>query len=284
VCGSATKATATAAVATALAAAVATTATATATATMAATAAGQAVDAGAGRVRLATGAYGLAVGQVQACKLRGLQGVDVSWQLVAIATSMVLTTPLTNTVGVGAPSIATTFRAWTVARAATLTVATVFKATALALALAFKAAFTLRAMAARWAVLALTRALGARLALTLAATSSLVVANALHHVAACGLGGCGHHIAAGGLACATPQSLATHGDGLGHFAGLGAKTFKQLNWNLLLGEAFDVHHEAFFVQAHQAHRLTAGACAACSANAVHVVFRHVGDFEVDDVR
>ena len=94
----------------------------------------------------------------------------------------------------------------------------------------------------------------------------------MHHVAACGLGGCGHHITARRLACAAPQGLATHGNGLGHFARVRAKTFKQLDWNLLLGEALDVHHEAFFVQAHQAHRLAAGACAAGAANAVHIVF------------
>jgi hypothetical protein len=100
----------------------------------------------------------------------------------------------------------------------------------------------------------------------------LVVTNALHHVLACGLGGCGHHITARGLACAAPQCLTTHGDGLGHFAWLGAKAFEQLNWNLLLGEALDVHHETLFVQADQAHSLAAGTRAACAANAVNIVF------------
>jgi hypothetical protein len=59
---------------------------------MAATAAGQAVDAGAGRVGLAAGANGLAVRQVQTRKLRGFQGVDVAGQFIAIVASAVLTT------------------------------------------------------------------------------------------------------------------------------------------------------------------------------------------------
>jgi hypothetical protein len=125
--------------------------------------------------------------------------------------------------------------------------------------------------------------LAGALTTTTAAHCDFVVTDALHHVLACGLGGCGHDITAWGLACAAPQGLTTHGDGLSHFAWLGAKAFEQLNWNLLLGEALDVHHEAFFIQTHQAHGLAAGACAACAANAVHVVFRHVRDFKVHDV-
>ena len=98
-CGSATEATATtaaakAAVATAIAATIATAVTTTTAATTAAVAAGQAVDAGAGRIRLATGAHRFAVGQIQTRKLRGFQGVDVAWQLVAIVTATVLTTPV----------------------------------------------------------------------------------------------------------------------------------------------------------------------------------------------
>jgi hypothetical protein len=85
------------------------------------------------------------------------------------------------------------------------------------------------------------------LSTTATADSDFVVSDALHHVLACGLGGCGHHITAWWLACAAPQGLTTHGDGLGHFTCVGAKTLEQLHWNLLLGEALDVHHEAFFV-------------------------------------
>ena len=131
----------------------------------------------------------------------------------------------------------------------------------------------------------MTGALTATTATTATTThGDFVVADALHHVAARCFGGCGHHITAWRLSCAAPQGLATHGDGLGNFAWLGAKAFEQLHWNLLLGEALDVHHEAFFIQADQADRLAAGARAACAANAVHVVFRHVGDFKVHDVR
>jgi hypothetical protein len=99
---------------------------------------------------------------------------------------------------------------------------------------------------ARRAGLALT--FGAGLARSAgAATRGFVVADALHHVAARCFGCCGHHITAWRLACAAPKGLAAHGDGLGHFAWLRTKAFEQLNWNLLFGEALDVHHEAFFI-------------------------------------
>ena len=52
----------------------------------------------------------------------------------------------------------------------------------------------------------------------------------------------------------------------------------------LLRKPFDLHHEAFFVQADQADGLAAGARAAGATDAVHVVFRHVGNFIVDDMR
>jgi hypothetical protein len=66
--------------------------------------------------------------------------------------------------------------------------------------------------------------------------------------------------------------LTTHGNGLSPFAWLGAKAFQNLDRNFLLGEAFDFHHETFFVQAHQADGFATGAGTACAANAVHVVF------------
>ena len=118
-CGSATEATASAAatITTTVTAAVA------ATATMTATTAGQTVDACAGRVRLAAGAHGLAVGQVQACKLCGFQWINVAWQFVAVVAAAVLTTlaALTTT------GWATAFRTWTTRCGTALTVATVVK-------------------------------------------------------------------------------------------------------------------------------------------------------------
>jgi hypothetical protein len=63
-------------------------------------------------------------------------------------------------------------------------------------------------------------------ATTATANSHFVVTDALHHVAARCFGGCGHHITAWRLACAAPQGLATHGDGLGHFARIRAKAFE----------------------------------------------------------
>ena len=139
------------------------------------------------------------------------------------------------------------------------------------------------AAGAATATIAGTRA--ALAAATLAAAlAGLVGADAFHHFGAGGLGGRLHHVAARGFACAAPDGLAAHGDGLGLFTGLGAKAFDDLHGDLLLGEALDVHHEAFFVHADQAHGLAGSASTARAANAVHVVFRDVGDFVVDDVR
>ena len=118
-----TAAVATAAIAATIATAIAT--TTTTTTTMAAAPAGQAVDAGAGRVRLAAGAHGLAVGQVQACKLRGLQRIDVAWQLVTIVFVTLLTTALSAPVG--ATAFTTTFRTWAAWCGTTLAIATVVK-------------------------------------------------------------------------------------------------------------------------------------------------------------
>ena len=147
---SATEATAVAtaaakAAATAFAATIATAITTTATA-MAAVATGQAVDAGACGIRLAAGAHRLAVGQVQACELGGFQGVDVSWQLVAIVATTVLATALTATLATTAR--AATFRTWTIAWTTALAIATVVKTATFALAL--KAGVARRAVAARW--------------------------------------------------------------------------------------------------------------------------------------
>ena len=77
--------------------------------------------------------------------------------------------------------------------------------------------------------------------------------------------------------------MAAHGDGLGAFAFVGAEALNRLGGDLLLGEVLDLLHEALFVQAHQAHRLALRAGAAGAADAVHVVFRHVGHLEVHHV-
>ena len=82
------------------------------------------------------------------------------------------------------------------------------------------------------------------------ALTGFAFAHAGEHFCAGSLGGSLHHVAARRLACATPNGLATHGDRLALFTRLGAKTFDDLHRNILLGEALDVLHEAFFVQAH----------------------------------
>lgn len=90
------------------------------------------------------------------------------------------------------------------------------------------------------------RALRATAAIRL---SSLGGADAIHHFLAsctcCGL----HDITAWWLARATPDGLATHGDGLSLFTGLRTKFRHWNDGDLLLGKAFNIHHEAFFVHA-----------------------------------
>src|SRR6478752_3764762 len=72
-----------------------------------------------------------------------------------------------------------------------------------AIAVAIRAALALRLLG-----------LGRTVAATGAAFGALVVADALHHFLARGLGGRHHDFAAGRLAGAAPDGLATHGDGL----------------------------------------------------------------------
>src|SRR5690606_12717744 len=80
-------------------------------------------------------------------------------------------------------------------------------------------------------------------------------ANALHHFlarsAGCGL----HDFAAWGLACAAPDGLATHGNGLSLLAFIRAEFRHGHDGDFLLGKALNLHHEAFFVHAHQAHSM-----------------------------
>ena len=61
---------------------------------MALAASGHAVNAGASGVGLAAGLDGLAARQVQSGELRGLEWVDVAWQLVAVAARAAVTTVL----------------------------------------------------------------------------------------------------------------------------------------------------------------------------------------------
>lgn len=136
---------------------------------MAATAAGQAVNAGSGRVRLTAAAHRFAVGQVQARKLCGFQGVNVTWQFIAIVAIAVLPatlTPLTasaTTLWARAAwrGTALAIRAVVKAGIATLLLATAAFTLAIAatfsatIALAFKAWAALRAVAARgWRAIA----------------------------------------------------------------------------------------------------------------------------------
>ena len=100
----------------------------------------------------------------------------------------------------------------------------------------------------------------------------LAFTHALHHFGTGCTGGSLHHIAAWWLASAAPDGLAAHGNGFTFFTWFGTKAFDHLHFDVLLGEALDVLHEAFFIQTHQIHRGAIGTCAARAANAVHIVF------------
>ena len=116
-----------------------------------------------------------------------------------------------------------------------------------------------------------------------AGTFALAVAHARQHFGARRLGRRLHHIPARGFAGTAPDGLASHGDGLGFFAGFGHEAFNNLHGDVLLGVALDVLHEAFFVQTNQIHRRAIGAGATGAANAVHIVFADVGDVVIDHV-
>ena len=107
--------------------------------------------------------------------------------------------------------------------------------------------------------------------------------DALHHLAASRFARCGHLFAARCFACAAPEHLAAHGHGHGFFASHGCKFSHVFARNALLGEFFNVLHEAFFIQTHQADRIAIFASAAGAANAVHVILAHIGHFVVHHV-
>ena len=121
-------------------------------------------------------------------------------------------------------------------------------------------------------------------ATTAIAAGAFAFTYALQHFGAGRFGGRLHHVAAWGLACAAPNGLAAHGDGLCLFTGFGRKALYHDHFNVLLGKALNVLHEAFFVQADQVDGSAIGTRAAGAADAVHIVFAHVGDFVVHHVR
>ena len=66
-------------------------------------------------------------------------------------------------------------------------------------------------------------------------------------------------------------------------ARLWLKTRDNLDLNVLLGVALNVLHKAFLIHANQIDCSTVSTCASGAANAVHVVFAHVGNFIVHDM-
>lgn len=244
---------------------------ATITATTTATAAAHAVYAGAHRVRLSTGRVArVAVAGVAVARVCTQVGI-CAWGLrIVIAIAAAATFITTATGATACRGLAT--GACTAALATTT--GTTSTATTWTIAAAIRCGTATGAPATATAAIATTGRAGAALAAAIAsALAGLVGANAFHHFAAGGLGGCLHHVTARGLACAAPDGLAAHGDGFGLFTCIGAKAFNDLHGDLLLGEALDLHHEAFFVHADQAHGFARCACAAGAANAVHVVFQ-----------
>ena len=111
-----------------------------------------------------------------------------------------------------------------------------------------------------------------------------VFAYARHHLAASCFGGGLHDFAAWRFAQTAPDGLAAHGQRLSALAGVGFKAGHHHDFDVLLGKALDVLHEAFFVQAHQADGFAAVAGAAGAADAVHIVFADVRYFVVHHVR
>lgn len=114
---------------------------------------------------------------------------------------------------------------------------------AITLALKLAVSLTITTCWAASAAIAVSAAAAARAACGLVA---LGFADALHHVATCSLGGCGHHVTAGRATSAAPQGLTAHGDGLSLFTRFWAKAFNGVHLNFLLGEALDFLHETFF--------------------------------------
>ena len=155
-----------------------------------------------------------------------------------------------------------------------------------ALAAAIAAAITCAVTATTATRTALTAAIAATTTTTVACVAARAFAftHALQHLGAGVACSSLHHIAAWRLASATPNGLATHGNGLGFFTWLGHEAFNNLHRNVLLGEALNVLHEAFLIQAHQVGRCAIGASAAGAANAVHIVFADVRNFIVHHVR
>ena len=60
------------------------------------------------------------------------------------------------------------------------------------------------------------------------------------------------------------------------------KTFKRHAADLVLGELFDVEQQPFFGRCHQGDGIAGSAGPAGTADAVHIVFRTVGQVIVDD--
>ena len=136
----------------------------------------------------------------------------------------------------------------------------------------------------RTARAAITTTIATASAVAISAISPLAVAYALQHFGAGRFCSSLHYVTAWWFAGTAPNRLATHGDRFGALAGLGHEAFNHLHSNFLLGETFDVLHEAFFIQTHQIDGCAFGTSTTGTTDAVHVIFANVRDFVVDHVR
>ena len=68
------------------------------------------------------------------------------------------------------------------------------------------------------------------------------------------------------------------------FAGLRAESVNHFDFNVLLGVALNVLHESFFVHTDQVDGSAISSRAAGTANPVHIIFAHIGNFVVHHMR
>ena len=105
----------------------------------------------------------------------------------------------------------------------------------------------------RWTSRAVGSGLRARaivalfIAVVIARGTAFFLANAFHHFLAGSAGGRSHHVAARRFADTAPQSLATHGNGLGALVRCRTEALDLFNRNGLTCEFFNFFHKTFLV-------------------------------------
>lgn len=95
--------------------------------------------------------------------------------------------------------------------------------------------------------------------------------------------GCGMTLAIITLRVAPLLTLTTVGNRLGFNAGVESKARDFHHRQVTVDDTLDIGKQLQLVHTHQGHRLAAGAGASGTADAVHVVFRHIGQFKIHHV-